>query len=161
MEDVVRSLGHLALGTRMKRIGERLQAETQELIVAAGIDVPVVQWTVLAALDRQGELSVGELAEALGVRQPGVTRTVGKMEADGLVRAASSRGDRRVKRVGLTDEGEALVARGKAELWPRIEAAVADACAGLSGSLLDQLSGLEDALQRAPLARRGGPRASA
>ena len=29
VEDVVRALGYLTLGTRMKRIGERLQADTQ------------------------------------------------------------------------------------------------------------------------------------
>ena len=156
MEDVVRALGHLSLGTRMKRIGDRLQADTQALLDASGVGVPVAQHTVLAALDRLGPLTIGEISAAIGVRQPGVTRTVAKMATAGIV-VASPTEDRRVKRVALTPAGDDLVAAAKADLWPRIEAAVQNACTGLSGSLLEQLAGLEDALADAPLVDRAGP----
>lgn len=42
--DVVRELGHLALGSRFKRIGERLQAQTQVLLEEAGIALPASQF---------------------------------------------------------------------------------------------------------------------
>jgi len=32
VEDVVKSLGYLCLGSRFRRIGERLQADTQQVI---------------------------------------------------------------------------------------------------------------------------------
>ncbi len=38
--------------------------------------------------------------------------------------------------------------------WPRIEAAVADACAGATGPLLTQLAGPEEALLSSPLSVR-------
>ena len=37
VDDVVEQLGHLALGTRLKRIGERLQGETTRFIAADGL----------------------------------------------------------------------------------------------------------------------------
>ncbi|TIX34303.1 MAG: transcriptional regulator, partial [Mesorhizobium sp.] len=39
MEDVIRSLGFLCLGSRFKRIGEQLQADTQRVLDR--LDVPV------------------------------------------------------------------------------------------------------------------------
>ena len=41
-QDVVRELGFLTLGSRLKRMGERLQAQTQELLQDAKIAVPVL-----------------------------------------------------------------------------------------------------------------------
>ena len=50
--DIVRELGHLTLGTRLKRLGERLQAQTQVLLAAADIGLPASHCPLLAALDR-------------------------------------------------------------------------------------------------------------
>jgi DNA-binding MarR family transcriptional regulator len=96
-----------------------------------------------------------------------VTRTLNKLMEGELLASAPSGDDRRVRRVDLTERGRQLVERSKRELWPVIEAAVADACAELAGPLLEQLAALEDALTTAPLAARaaraaeGGPDASA
>ena len=49
------------------------------------------------------------------------------------------------------ETGRELIARSKRLAWPKVEAAVADACAGASGTLLEQLSALEEALAAAPL----------
>lgn len=156
--DIVRDLGHLTLGTRLKRLGERLQAQTQALLEASAIDLPAAHCPVLAALDRLGPLSVGELTRALGVTQPGVTRMLDRLEADGWVLSRSEAGDRRVRTLALTDAGQDLIARARRVAWPKIEAAVAEACAGPPGTLLARLAALEDALAAAPLtarARRG------
>jgi hypothetical protein len=56
-----------------------------------------------------------------------------------------------VRRIALSRAGRSLVQRAKREAWPAIEAAVAQACNGLSGPLLAQLAGLEDALAEASL----------
>lgn len=155
VEDVVRALGYATLGSRLKRIGEKLQAQTQELTVdLAGTDLPTPHNPVLAALDLNGPLSIGDLTKALGQSQPGVTRMVNRMKSDGLVEARSDEKDGRVSRISLTQEGERLVAHLKATLWPAAFLAVQDACAGLEGPLLDQLAQLEDALSDRPLSLR-------
>lgn len=157
IEDVVRELGHLSLGTRLKRIGEMLQAQTQDVLAARGFEQPAAWFPLLAALDRLGPLSVGELSQAVGVSQPVVTRSLRGLEEDGLVESGTAEEDRRVRRIALSRKGRGLVQRSKDRAWPLIEAAVADACAGLKGDLLTQLAGLEDALAGQALAERIGP----
>jgi DNA-binding MarR family transcriptional regulator len=154
VDDVVEQLGHLALGTRLKRIGERLQGETTRFIAAGGLPVPASAFPLLAALDRPGGLTVGELADAIGVSQPAVTRSVTRLAFEGLVTVASESSDRRRRSVQLSEAGEEVVTRARAAVWPHVEAAVAEACDGLDGPLLAQLAALEARLDREPIDRR-------
>ena len=154
IEDVVKELGYLTLGTRLKRLGERLQAQTQVLLEDADVDLPASHFPVLAALDRLGAMNVGELTEAVGTSQPGVTRLLDKLVAEGLVQSTQSADDRRVRTIALTKSGRQLISRSKSTAWPRIEAAVADACAGPARPLLAALAALEEALAAVPLNTR-------
>ncbi len=154
-EDIVRQLGHMTLGTRLKRIGERLQTQTQTLISEQeSPEAGSVNSPVLAALSRNGPLSIGDLTQAIGQSQPGITRMVGKLKARGLAEIVSDPVDRRISKVSLTPAGEDLVSRLEEGAWQTVEAAVTDACEGLSGSLLEQLGQLEDRLAARPLPRR-------
>lgn len=154
MQDVVKELGFLSLGTRCKRIGEALQGQAQALLAAHGMDMPAAHFPLLAALDRLGPLGVSELSQAVGVSQPVVSRSLRGLEAGGLVEAVAAQEDRRVRRIRLSRQGRELVRHAKLAVWPVIEAAVAQACAELEGSLLEQLGGLEAALEQAPLLQR-------
>lgn len=153
-DDILRPYGYLCLGSRFRRIGERLQADTQQIIETFGLTIQAGQYPFLAAIDRSGPMTIGELAEAVGITQPGATRTLAQLVDLGLVEARASDQDQRRKRVSLTAAGRDLVERSKQEVWPRIEAAVRDLCDDLSGPLLDQLAGIEDGLAAAPLLRR-------
>lgn len=155
MEDVVRILEYRTLGSRLKRIGERLQAQTHDLVVEMdGSTLPPPQAPILVALRRNGPLSIGDLAKALGQRQPGVTRMAGKLKEAGLVQITPHPGDKRISMVALTEKGAALDNRLESEAWPALENAVRDACSGLNGPFMDQLSQLEDALEAVPLKKR-------
>jgi DNA-binding MarR family transcriptional regulator len=156
VEDVVRALGYLCLGTRLKRIGERLQADTQRIIDEAGVPVQTSQFPLLAALDRLGPLSIGELAEAVGIAQPGATRSAAILVKAGILRIEHAEDDQRRRVLSLTPEGRRLVDGAKRDVWPRIEAAVTDLCGTGSGLLLDQLAAIEDGLGKTPLHRRDG-----
>jgi N-acetylglutamate synthase-like GNAT family acetyltransferase len=107
---------------------------------------------LLAALDR-GPLTVGQLVEAVGTSQPGVTRTAGQLIDMGLVQSASG-ADQRQRTLSLTMAGEAAMARTKMLLWPRVEIAVREICDGLSGPLLDQIAAIETALAAKPFDER-------
>lgn len=155
-DDLVREFGLLTLGTRLRRLGERLQQQTQVVLAAADLPVPASHFPLLAALDRDGSLSVGALAEAIGVSQPAVTRQLGRLESDGLVESLPAPGDQRLREVSLTKAGRQLVSRAKRLTWPVIEAAVADACGSQGPRLLASLAALEDALAREPLGERAG-----
>ena len=154
VEDVVRAFGFLTLGTRMKRIGERLQADTQKIMDELGAPLQASQYPFLAAVDRLGPLTVGDLAEAIGITQPGATRTVRQLVELGVLESEPAPDDQRRRIVSLTKEGKRLVATAKRQVWPRIRDAVADLCGDLDGPLLDQLAAIEDGLAMAPLDRR-------
>ncbi len=154
VEDIVRSFGYLTLGTRMKRIGERLQADAQKITAGAGADVQSNQYPFLAAIEHLGPLGIGELAEAVGITQPGATRAVNQLVRLGLLETRTSSGDQRRRIVSLTPVGQSFVNEGKAKVWPLIRAAVADLCEGLNGPLLDQLAAIEDGLSDNPLHKR-------
>jgi DNA-binding MarR family transcriptional regulator len=154
VEDVIRSFGFLTLGTRMKRLGERLQADTQRIMDELGAPLQASQYPFLAAIDRLGPITVGELAEAVGITQPGATRTVAQLVELGMLEAKAASDDQRRRIVSLSREGKRLVAAAKREVWPRIRAAVADLCGNLDGPLLEQLALIEDGLAATPLDRR-------
>lgn len=153
-DDIVLALGHLALGTRLKRLGERLQAQTQAVLEDEGLALPASHFPVMEALARMGAANVGELATALGISQPGATRMLDRLSAAGMVESGAPVDDRRVRRLVLSPAGRQLLARARRRAWPRIGAAVADACAGAPVALLDSLAALERALADRPLRER-------
>jgi N-acetylglutamate synthase-like GNAT family acetyltransferase/DNA-binding MarR family transcriptional regulator len=150
--DILRDLGPIFLGSRLKRLAERLQAGAARVIADAGLQVQPAHMPLLTALDR-GPLTVGQLVEAVGTSQPGVTRTAGQLIDMGLVQSASG-ADQRQRTLSLTPAGEAAMARTKLLLWPRVEKAVKEICDGLSGPLLDQIAAIETALAAKPLNER-------
>lgn len=154
VDDVVRELGYLTLGTRFKRIGERLQAHTQRILDAHGVGIPAGQFPFLAALDRSGPLTVGQLADAVGVTQPGATRAIAQLAEAGLVTIAQAADDQRRKAVALSANGKRLVTTAKRTAWPVVERAVRELCRRLDGSLLEQLTALEDGLAAAQRSKR-------
>lgn len=153
-EDIITQLGPLMLGSRLKRLGERLQADTARFIDQAGLGVQPSQYPILAALDRSGPMTVNELVEATAVSQPGVTRNLSRLVAEGIVDTDRRHKDQRHKTIALTPAGAALVARSKREVWPYIREAVVELCQDLSGTLLEQLAGVEQGLAAKPLDKR-------
>ncbi|MGV1759746.1 MarR family winged helix-turn-helix transcriptional regulator [Rhizobium sp. A22-96] len=155
VEDIVKSLGLLCLGSRFRRIGERLQADTQQIIEELGVSIQSAQYPFLAAIDGNGPLTIGELAQAVGITQPGATRTISQLLELGYVDMQASAEDQRRRLISLTPKGQDIVAYSKQSVWPRIEQAVAELCGDMSGPILQQLAVIEEGLAEAPLARRG------
>src|SRR6478609_3750686 len=122
--DLLSELGHLFLGSRLKRLAERLQADAAKVHKAMGIEAQPAEVALLAALDRFGPLTVSGAVEALGVSQPAVTRTAAGLVERALVVAESSDHDQRQKVLKLTRTGRALVAKAKKAAWPAIDDAV-------------------------------------
>ncbi len=144
--DFLTSLGHLALGSHLKRAGTLLQSATHAWVRNAGCDIPASQMPLLAALDSAGPVPLGTLADMLGVAQPGVSRMASSLEAAGWITLETEADDRRVRLLALTPAGRKLVAKAKKHWWPVIEEAAAELCADLSGPLTDQLTRLEEKL---------------
>ena len=149
--DIVRQLHHLCLATRLKRIGDHLQSDVQHLIDARRYPIMANQYPVLAAIDHSGPLTIGEIAQALGVSQPAITRSVKSLAGNGVVHLESPGEDRRRRVVALSALGTRIVDESKQQLWPAIESELAAIC---GPGLLPALDALEDQLAEKPLSAR-------
>lgn len=146
--DVLVESGYLFLGTRMKRLAERLQADATRLFEAAGHgDLLPAFNAILFVLDQEGALSIGEISERVGISQPAVTRTVSTLAGRDLVRLEPSPQDQRLRIVHLTDQGCRTVARLKGSAWLTVGRAAENLCreAG-EENVLETLGALEAAL---------------
>lgn len=152
--DIVAELGHLFLGTRLKRLAERMQADVLKVAAGAGLPIQPSQYPLLAVIEREGSVTIGQIADTLGISQPGVTRNMARLIELGLVDMARDEKDQRQKSLSLSDAGKAAMEVSKREVWPRIDMAVAAMCEPLSGPLLGQISAIERALDDKPLDRR-------
>ena len=63
----------------------------------------------IQGLERRGiRVKVSDISDALGLPRPGVTRTVGEMEAKGYLKKCASDQDGRVTYILITEEGRNL-----------------------------------------------------
>lgn len=156
--DILRDYGAVFLGSRLKRLGERIQAGAARVITETGLPIQPVHMPLLAALDRQ-PLTIGQLAQAVGVSQPGVTRAVGQLVELGLVHSQTA-DDQRLRTISLAPAGEAAMARARLKVFPQVEAAVGTLLQERLDAFMARLTELETALEATPidvLAARSNP----
>ena len=158
--DVVKERAELFLGSRLRRLAERMQSDVAKIVEQVGLPIQPSQYPLLATLDRYGPQTIGELTQAMGLSQPTVTRAASKLVGVGLVEVSRLRTDQRHKTISLTAAGAEAMARSKRVVWPRVEAAVVEITRDLQGSLLDQISALEARLDARPLNERALPAAA-
>jgi len=96
------------------------------------------QWLALTRLHRHPGVSQSELADLMEVERASAGRMIERMEANGWVERRALDGDRRVKRVYLTEEAERVHRR----IWGVAEETVEDALSDLSTAEAAQLMGL-------------------
>lgn len=152
--DLITRLGYLCLGSRLKRLGERLQSGVAQLLVARGHVVQPAQLPLLWALQEAGPLAIGALSERVGISQPGVSRAIAALEVEGLVIRADAGRDKRQRCYALTETSEVLMAELSAHLFPAVDAAVTQLCATDEVDLLKQLASIEHGLAAEPLEAR-------
>ncbi|MDE2437227.1 MAG: bifunctional helix-turn-helix transcriptional regulator/GNAT family N-acetyltransferase [Sphingomonadales bacterium] len=152
MRDVMADMGPSFLGSRLKRLGERMQAGAASVITDAGLPLQPGHMAILAAL-RPGPLAIGQLAEAIGTSQPGVTRTIGQLAKLGVVEDVRAT-DQRTRLVALTSQGAEMASRAASSIWPRVGQAAEELLASTGGDFMAQLTAVEAALAEASIAQR-------
>lgn len=152
MTEILRDRGATFLGSRLKRLGERLQAGAVKIAADAGVPLQPPHMTLLAALDGH-TMTVGQLAQTIGISQPGVTRSIGQVAELGLVQTEQGE-DGRQRTVSLTEAGKTALARAKLHVWPRVEDGVKTLFGGDPGDFLERIAALEDLLDAQSLDAR-------
>ena len=152
MQDMLAAEGAVMLGSRLKRLAERLQAGAEKIAADCGLPTQPSQMPLLTALHRHGPMTVGEAVQMLGISQPAVTRLLSRLIEMELVEASRDARDQRSKTLALTARGRDTMELAETALWPRLRAAVGELCD--APALLDMVAGIERALADKPLERR-------
>ena len=113
------------------------------LLGIAGDRLTFAQLKLLRLVQRQGTLSIGDVAGFLGVSNAAASKAVDRLVRSGVLSRAEGRGDRRTTEVTVTAEGHALLeefeARTSGLLLKRLAGTDLRQLRDLSGSL-DRLS---------------------
>lgn len=104
---------------RLARAGAAARAAATRELAAVGLH-PGQEFLLFVLWETEGR-SVGELAAAIGVEPPTVTKMVRRLTAAGIVERRPDPCDARVTRVHLTAAGRAL-RHPVEEAWARLEA---------------------------------------
>jgi len=142
------SADEVAMAARLRlsatRLARRLRQQSHSGLTPT-------QLSALAAVDRHGPLTLGDLAQHERVAPPTITKVVAKLEADGLLTRQADPDDRRATLVATTRSGRKLLdaTRTRKDAWlaARIASLGPDDQARLDQALdvLDELTGGEDA----------------
>lgn len=152
--DILLDMPHVFLGSRLKRLADHMQADASLLAKSTGTQVPPGLYPVLALIEESNGRTVGDLARAIRVSQPAMTKNISKLVEEGLVATRPGEADRRQSVAILTDAGRHAVEQGRKVIWPLLDTVVRELVEGLSGPLLDQIHTLEQRLADCSLTDR-------
>jgi DNA-binding MarR family transcriptional regulator len=117
--------------------------------------VSPTQISALATIERDGPITLGELAALEGVQPPTITAAVGRLVEQDLVHRRVDPDDRRVHRVEITHAGRRLLERSRsrknAYLERRLRALSAE-----DRATLERAAGLLESLLRSEAERGSG-----
>ncbi|MEM1050613.1 MAG: MarR family transcriptional regulator [Pseudomonadota bacterium] len=151
-DDFLRERGVQTLGTRLRRLFERINGSVADLYRhQLGFEQ---RWFALGMLlYKRGSLEVGTAAQQLGQSHVAVIQVVNAMEAAGLVERVPSQKDRRRRLLALTPVGMTRLKQVEG-VSSRVEAAAQALINEAAPEFLEMIDALDDALEQRDFASR-------
>ena len=106
-------VGKLALGSRLRRLSERLTEDAAKIYALYKVPLDPKWFPVFYVLSHQEQASITEIAQIIGHSHPSVSQIVKEMKKKGLVITDKSAEDARVNAVKLSTSGKQLVPKIK------------------------------------------------
>jgi GNAT superfamily N-acetyltransferase/predicted transcriptional regulator len=103
--DFYNQVGKMALGSRLRRLSERLTEQAGKVYELYNIDMQPKWFPVFYALSAGGGKSITQIANEIGHSHPSVSTIVKEMTKRGVVGAVSGKDDGRKNFVELTTKG--------------------------------------------------------
>jgi MarR family transcriptional regulator for hemolysin len=97
------------LGHKIAAVARQWRRVADDMLGELGVSNSA-SWCLIH-IERDGPARQAELAEAMGVAQPSLVRTLDQLQGAGLIHRVRHPQDKRANLIGLTDAGEALVLR--------------------------------------------------
>jgi DNA-binding MarR family transcriptional regulator len=151
--DVLREIGALAFGSRLKRLSDRVMQDGGKMYRASGLDFEPKWFPVYYYLSELGSGSIMDIARGLGVSHPSVNQIAREMISANLISASRDMNDKRRRVLALTIYGEEQ-RESIQKIWQVIEATLVELLAETGIDFLSQIGIVERALDRRSLESR-------
>lgn len=151
--DFLDELAEVALGSRLKRLSERLGADGAQVYKTLGHDVQPKWFTLLVLLHRKQMVNVMDAARLLGLTQPAISQFAKELIKQQLVITAPDATDSRRKNLSLSADGQQLVERLQ-PMWDAVELASKQLCSEAGTTFYQAIREFEQALERRTLLQR-------
>ncbi|MDJ0633073.1 MAG: helix-turn-helix domain-containing protein [Xenococcaceae cyanobacterium MO_188.B29] len=102
-------VGKLALGTRLRRLSEKLTEDAAKIYNLYEIPLDPKWFPVFYVLSHKKEASITEISQIIGHSHPSVSQIVKEMKKKGLAITDKSMEDARVNGAKLSDAGKQLI----------------------------------------------------
>lgn len=146
-DDFIRELGMLAMGSRLRRLNDRLNRDVARIYNELEIDFDPHWFPVLYYLNAKPPTAVMEIAAALHFTHPNIIHIARLMAKRGLVISKKDKTDDRKRLLTLTPKGKTL-AKKLQPVWNNI-ARSAGALVDQAGyNLLDLIDEIESLLDK-------------
>ena len=153
-KDFLDELAELALGSRLKRLSDRMLSEATAVHQRYSPNKMQPKWFLLVALlYRQGPISVVEAAERLGISQPAVSQVSRELANKAWLSIETDNEDGRKRCLSLTAQGR-LEADALQSMWQAVDTAAKELCEEAGGQFYQAIQAFELALKRKSLFER-------
>ena len=151
--DLIRDLAELALGSRLRRLSDRLLQDVSTIYDEQGKGLRARWFPVLFALSREAPQAVTDLARSLGLTHTAIHQIVVQMADQGLVITERDPADERRRLQSLSPHGKAA-AKQLQPLWDEIASATEELLESAGLPLIPALAAVEEQLDRRSMYRR-------
>lgn len=145
--DKMKSFGSLSLGSRLKRLSDRLIQNVVEIYQAQGINLSPSYFPLFNLIHHQGPQSVTEAADQLGVSHPAISKIAQKMIKEGWLIKTADPCDTRRNLLSFSLQSEELLQKIK-PIWLHIKEYLDQLMAKQNHSLLVALDEFEQVIDR-------------
>jgi DNA-binding MarR family transcriptional regulator len=144
-QDFLKTLGYHSIAARMKRIVELTTHSSRELYKELGVDIEPNWYLIFRLLEREGSLTIVEIAAHLQFAHPTVVNLIAKLKQRGYVSSTIDEGDSRRKPIQLTSKAHENLPRFK-EIWEAAELTIKSLLPEGS-NFLEELTFIEQSLK--------------
>jgi DNA-binding MarR family transcriptional regulator len=148
-------LGQLILGSRLRKLSERLMLEMGNIYKSRNIEFEPGWFHIMYLLSENEKMSITQISEMLQVSHPSVIQVVGVLEKRDIVKISIDSSDKRKRMVELSDNGISLLERIK-PVWNEIDQMMITFLSEgeYSMNILNAIAEIEKNLEAKPLSER-------
>jgi DNA-binding MarR family transcriptional regulator len=148
-------LGQLILGSRLRKLSERLMLEMGNIYKSRNIEFEPGWFHIMYLLSENEKMSITQISEMLQVSHPSVIQVVGVLEKRDIVKISIDSSDKRKRMVELSDNGISLLERIK-PVWNEIDQMMITFLSEgeYSMNILNAITEIEKNLEAKPLSER-------